>query len=478
MERNPRNSSPTNAAIYCRISLSRFDDTTKVDDQERICRDLAAARGWTVADGHVYKDNSVSAWRKDRKRPGWDAMLAAVDRGEVNAIVVYHGDRMVRQNSDLEQLIRMADTKGVRLAAPVGERDLDNSDDRYILRIEAAGACRESDNTSRRLKRYYERMAEQGRVRLGGRGGRAYGFEPDGLTLREDEAEMIREVARRILKKESVGSICRDLNARGFRTTAGNEFGHGSLSKLMQRPRLAGLVARHGRVVGTAAWPAILDREIWESVCLALTNKAEALGFVPSNTGRYLLSGIALCSTCGKAIVVRHNARSQSLLGYGCVNPQCPRKVHRAVHYLDPYVEGAVIALLADPRVRQAMSPQIEPHLAEELDRLERRRERKIAEFADDDSDFAAEVLRIAVGKIDRRIAELRAVLSANLQVRAVDGLFGVSVEEFRSLPLSRRRAVVAALLRVTVLPSTRRGPVFDAAAVKLEPAYVRSASA
>jgi DNA invertase Pin-like site-specific DNA recombinase len=197
---------PITAAIYCRISLARFGDTIKVDDQEKVCRDLAAARGWRVADDYVFKDPNRSAWRRDRKRPQWDLMLAAVERRDVNAIIVYHGDRLIRQPWDLELLLRLADERRVQLASPTGERDLGNPDDRFILRIEAAQACRESDNTSRRLKWHYDKQAVKGIVRLGGRGGRAFGFEPDGVTVREEDAAMIREAAGRILDGESVGA--------------------------------------------------------------------------------------------------------------------------------------------------------------------------------------------------------------------------------------------------------------------------------
>lgn len=470
------------AAIYCRISLARFGDTVKVDDQEKVCRDLAAARGWQVSDLHIYVDNSASAWRRDRKRPGWDAMLAAVERHEVNAIIVFHGDRLIRQPWDLELLLRLADDRRIQLASATGQRDLSNEDDRFIVRIEAAAACREVAATSRRLKRYYERRAEEGHVRLGGRGGRAFGFEPDGVTIRNADADMIRNVADRILDGDTVGAICRDLNENGFRTAAGNEFGHGSLSKLMQRPRLVGLLSHHGRIVGPAAWPAILDRDVWEQVCAALTGKAEAIGFAPTNDRRYWLSGIARCGTCSRPLAPRHNARSTTLIGYGCINPTCDRKVHRSMRHLDLYVEGAVVQLLADPRVRAAMSPNVPPHLSDELDRLDRRRAQKVEELSDleafgDDDPLRVDVLRSAVRKLEARTAEIRALLSTALRSRAVDGLFGVSVEEFRRLSLRRRRAVVQALVRVTVLPSGRRGPRFDPAAVRLEPAWLPGAT-
>lgn len=510
-----RNRDRTIAAIYCRISLARFGDTIKVDDQRRICRDLGAARGWETSDIHTYVDNSVSAWRRDRRRPGWDAMLAAVERHEVNAIIVYHGDRLIRQPWDLELLLRLADDRRIQLASATGQRDLSNEDDRFIVRIEAAAACREVAATSRRLKSYYERRAGEGYVRLGGRGGRPYGFDRDGLTVRDTEAAVIRDVADRILEGQAVSAICRDLNARQIPTVTGGEWTHGALAKLMRRPRLAGLVEHHGRVIGPAAWDAILPRDTWEAVGVALSGKAKVLGFTPSNDRRYLLSGIARCGTCGDPLAIRYNTRfvhpcpgcarplkvitnpgvdgtcarcdhtvplgekvrGEPLLGYGCINPSCGKKVHRALQHLDPYVEGAVVALLADPRVRAAMAPDVPPHLSAELERLERRRREKVDELADveafEDDPLMRDVTRAAVRKIEARIGEIRAVLSQALRSRAVDGLFGVDAEGFARLPLRRRRAVVQALVRITVFPSSRRGPVFDPSSVRLEPAYL-----
>lgn len=460
------------AAAYCRISLARLGDTVKVNDQERLCRKVARQRGWRVADAHVFKDNSRSAWQRNRHRPGWDAMLAAVEAGEIGAIVVYHGDRLIRQPWDLELLLRLADDKGIRLASPTGERDLDSPDDRFILRIEAAQACRESDNTSRRLKWHYEKAAEQGIVRLGGRGGRAFGFEPDGRTVRPADARMLREVAGRVLAGEPVGSICRDLNARGFRTTAGNEWGHGTLKKVLLRPRMAGLLPeRHG--LKPAAWAEILDRETWEAVRAVLGGKAAGFGYA-TNARRYLLSGIALCGSCGATLTIRHATRSESLRGYGCINAGCPRKVHRNVRHLDGFVEGHVLEILADEGVRKRITPGLAPDASMRLAALEARRDLLLAAFAEDD-EAGPDVIRGTVGPLVRRIEEARAEAVRSRASHALDELWGIDLEGWRRLGagpggLGRQRAAVAGLVRVTVLPNSRRGPGFDPATVRVEP--------
>src|SRR6266496_2584320 len=211
---------PLQAGIYCRLSLARDGDTTKVEDQEhRHCRPLCAQLGWEVAE--VYTDNSRSAWQRNRKRPGWDAMLADVDRGHISALAVYHGDRLIRQPFDLETLLNLADGRGIRLASPTGTRDLDSAEDRFILRIEAAMASRESDNTSRRTKPGHARRWREGIVTTGGRGGRMFGFATDGITHVPAEAGIVRDVFARSLAGEAVRHIARSLAARDITTTAG-----------------------------------------------------------------------------------------------------------------------------------------------------------------------------------------------------------------------------------------------------------------
>jgi DNA invertase Pin-like site-specific DNA recombinase len=459
------------AAIYCRISLAKHGDTIKVDDQEKLCRQVAAQRGWRVYDSHVFKDPNRSAWQRNRRRPAWNAMLDAVNDGEVDAIIVYHGDRLIRQPWDLELLLRLADDKGIRLASPTGERNLDNADDRFILRIEAAQACRESDNTSRRTRRHYQRQAEQGLVRLGGRGGRAFGFEPDGLTIRRADAEAVRWAAERVLDGDPIGVICRALNARGVRTTAGNEWGHGALKKLLLRPRLAGLLPeRHG--LAPAAWPAILDRGTWESVRAVLQGKAGAFGYA-SNARRYLLTGLAACGSCDRPLAIRHSTRSESLRGYGCINPACPRKVHRNVRHLDGYVSGLVVGLLNDAEVRASMAVESAPDLAGKLAALEDRRELLLAAFAEDD-EAGPEVIRGTIGPLSRRIEALRAEVARSRASHALDDLWGIDRDGWYRLSavaggLAKQRAAVAGLVRVTVFPNVRRGPGFDPSTVRVE---------
>lgn len=95
------------AAIYCRINDDRTGDELGVARQEKLARQTCARLGLAVEDRHVYVDNSRSAWRRNRKRPGWDALLAAVAAREVTHIVCYDPDRLMRQPRDLDVLPRV-----------------------------------------------------------------------------------------------------------------------------------------------------------------------------------------------------------------------------------------------------------------------------------------------------------------------------------------------------------------------------------
>ena len=472
------------AGIYCRLSLARDGDTTKVDDQARICRELCQRLGWVLAEGcghpqrnGVYADNSRSAWRRDRKRPGWDAMLADVGAGKLGALIVYHGDRLVRQPRDLEDLLDLAHGKGIRLASPTGTRDLDDDEAQFILGIEANMARRESANISRRTKMGIERRRRGGIVNSGGRGGRLFGFDTDGVThfpadrcslaTREEvvEADIVREVYARALAGEGIRHIAAALRKRGITTTAGKPMHPIAVRRILSSPRYAGLMPDGA---SAAAWKPIVGREDWENASALISGRAAMLA--PAHTARrYLLSGIARCGACGGPMQVLpayvKGTGEQIPARYGCLTAPC-RKVFRNLEHLDTYVTVRTVAKLSDKRNPPGRIPSA-PGLAAELRALTG--ERAAIEAAI--TDHTKGRLHLLLGRldsVDARLAQLRELITADAGARLTRGHAGITEDEFTALPLSVRRALVAACFRVTVLPASRRGPGFRTEDVRL----------
>ena len=460
------NSTPVRAGIYCRLSLAKFGDTANVEDQERLCRELATQRGWPVA--AVYTDNSRSAWQRNRKRPGWDAMLADVGAGKLGAIIVYHGDRLVRQPFDLETLLNLSYGKGILLASPTGTRDLGNDDDLFILRIEVAAQCRESGSTSRRMKRDIERRGRRGVVNSGGRGGRLFGFATDGVTQVPAEAAIVREVYARILAGEGIRALAADLARRGVTTTAGRPVHPVAVRRMAANPRYAGLMPG-GATAG--AWEPVIGRADWESAgaVLAMNGADLAPGH---NARRYLLSGIARCGECGTGLQVLSGS-SRRVPAYRCVEPGC-RKVYRSQVLLDEYVITRVLAKLADPG-NPAAREMAAAGLAVQFQALAAQRAETEAAIADPAKGPVLGILVQRMESIDARMAQLRDLAGGNARSRMLAQHAGLTREEFDALPLATRRALISGCFAVTVHRAAHRGPGFNSRDVGLVPPAMSS---
>jgi len=242
----PRTSSPTAVAIYARISSDPGETRLGVARQEQDCRALAERKGWPVV--HVYVDNDISA-ATGKARPGYTALLKAVEFGAVDAVIAWDLDRLHRRPIELEEFFAVCDKAGVRHLATVGgDVDLSTGDGMLVARIKGAVAAEEIAKIRRRAKRKKLELAERGLPSGGGR--RPFGFADDGMTHVPDEADAIRAMAARVIAGEPVHAIVRDLNAEGPSTVCGGIWRTNLVRQILKAPRTAGLRQHEGSRVG------------------------------------------------------------------------------------------------------------------------------------------------------------------------------------------------------------------------------------
>jgi site-specific DNA recombinase len=473
---------PQDSAIYCRLSYAPDGSLEKVERQEADARKLAAQLGWRVAE--VYSDNSRSAWQRNRKRPAWERMLADIEAGRIDSIIVYHGDRLIRQPLDLELLLKLADDKRLPLASVSGTRDLNSEDDRFIVRIEVAQACRSSADTSRRVRRGWQARAERGEASGGGKRPFGYGV-PTGGTGKTgkpvydtnqqvpEEAEVLRGAVERLLAGQTVGGVLAWMNERSTTTEGGRWLNRG-LRRLLLSPRIAGFV-EHGGKLHRAAWEPIIAPEQWEDV-KALLERSAASYVQVGRERRYLLSGVAECSGCGEGMYTKSTSgrrnRKYRTRVYACKNAECPHPTTRNVEHLDAYVEGRVLERLNEPRFLDAVhSEKTDPGIGVEIANLRRRRDEARGQLENlaDHPEVSADLVARSLASFDRKIAELRNRQSTTARHRLLVRMAGMTLEQWRDEPLDVRAETVRALFRVKVLPATWRGPGFDPASVRME---------
>jgi DNA invertase Pin-like site-specific DNA recombinase len=303
---------PRSAAIYCRISLDKRGEGLGVERQEQLCRKLARARGWTVAE--VYVDNDKSAY-SGKPRPEYERMLVDIEAGLRDGVIAVDQDRIVRRLRDLVPLLELLHKLSVPLATTDG--DLDTSTADGIMRAQILGSVAENESRKRaeRVAREAEQAAHRG-VPRGSR--RPFGYEADKVTIRGDEAELVREAGQWVLDGATITSIARDWNARGVPTRQGAEHGWSasSLTAILRNPRLYGARTYKGEVVAESAWPAILDRETFERVQAKIRRQAR-----PGRAPKQLLTAIAHCGRCGAPMWAsgRKQKTGERVARYACI---------------------------------------------------------------------------------------------------------------------------------------------------------------
>jgi DNA invertase Pin-like site-specific DNA recombinase len=298
--------------VYARLSYNAQGQKESTDRQVGDCKAMAGRMGLDI--GEVHLDDDVSAWQEGVVRPGWERLLGRVGDRLIRGVVIWHVDRLMRRPDDLLRLIRAADAGLTIHSYGGGRRDLNDPNDRRALWYEIIHADSSSQDTSRRVRAALRDAAEKGRPAVGRRG---YGYGvPTGVLdaagreivdkrrVVEGEAQIVREAARRVLAGEALNAVAEDLAARGVPTVRGGRWEATTLRDILRSPRIAGLRAHRGQIVGKADWDPILDEETWRQLQAAMTARG---GRRPRHPERvYLCSGLAVCGRegCGARLAV------------------------------------------------------------------------------------------------------------------------------------------------------------------------------
>ena len=116
----PANAAPRKirCAVYTRKSTEEGleQDFNSLDAQREACEAYIASQkheGWVLLP-QTYDDGGISGGTLDR--PGVQQLLADVDAGLVDQIVVYKVDRLTRSLTDFSKLVERLDVQGPRLS--------------------------------------------------------------------------------------------------------------------------------------------------------------------------------------------------------------------------------------------------------------------------------------------------------------------------------------------------------------------------
>jgi DNA invertase Pin-like site-specific DNA recombinase len=117
-----------------------IDERTGVswEVQEAKVRELAAVHGDNGSRLLILSDWNVSGRKGREKRPGYDRLLDMIESGQASAVYSYNMARLSRSTSDLLELVRRANARGVPIRLVADQFDTTTATGRMLLTVLAA----------------------------------------------------------------------------------------------------------------------------------------------------------------------------------------------------------------------------------------------------------------------------------------------------------------------------------------------------
>jgi len=289
-------------AIYTRKSSEEGLDQSfnSLDAQREACEAYIksqAHEGWKLVHKQ-YDDGGFSGG--SMARPGIQALLADIDKGLVDIVVVYKVDRLTRSLTDFAKIVDVLDRKGASFVSVTQQFNTTTSMGRLTLNVLLSFAQFEREVTGERIRDKVAASKKKG-MWMGGFPPLGYDILNRKLSVNEAEAETVRAIYDRFLELRSVRALAADLRHRKvvskqWKTRhgalrGGNAFSRGALYHLLRNRLYLGQIAHKGHI-HTGEHPAIVAEDVWEraQACLG-TKVVDRLPQRRSSTG-FLLTGL------------------------------------------------------------------------------------------------------------------------------------------------------------------------------------------
>ena len=327
-------------AIYCRYSTD-LQDETSIEDQTRICRDLAKRMNWPQP-FVVYSDAAISGASR-HNRPEYLRMMADLNSGKLDALIIENLSRLTRDVEDSAFTMKRAEFHRVKIF-PACDNGAPITTD--MANLQAMMAEIQRKQGAQMIHRSMSGLV------LGGKsaGGKSYGYQSKArrpnerggqLEVVENEAAIVREIFTRYIAGESPKAIAADLNRRsipspragivrkdGSMTTGlwrdntlnGNKDRETGIlfnplyagvrkwnrTKLMKHPDTARRVSRVNAkdqwVIEGVPHLAIITPDVWQAAQDRKADRSHRQTNRQAQRARRLFSGLLRCGSCGSTI--------------------------------------------------------------------------------------------------------------------------------------------------------------------------------
>jgi DNA invertase Pin-like site-specific DNA recombinase len=207
---------PIRCAIYTRKSTEEGleQDFNSLDAQREACEAYVTsqkAEGWIALAGR-YDDGGYSGGTLER--PALKRLLAEIEAGSIDVVVVYKIDRLSRSLMDFSKLVELFDRKSVTFVSVTQSFNTTTSMGRLTLNVLLSFAQFEREVTGERIRDKIAASKRKG-IWMGGLPPLGYDVGNRKLVVNSSEAETVQRIFRRYLELGCVRLVCDDLAAHG-----------------------------------------------------------------------------------------------------------------------------------------------------------------------------------------------------------------------------------------------------------------------
>ncbi len=253
-------------AVYTRKSSEEGleQEFNSLHAQREACEPYIASQrseGWVLVRDQ-YDDGGISGGTLDR--PALQRLLADIEDGLIDVVVVYKIDRLSRSLMDFARLVEVFDRNGVTFVSVTQSFNTTTSMGRLTLNILLSFAQFEREVTAERIRDKVRASRMKG-MWMGGVPPYGYRVEDRKLAVDEERAPQVRWMFARFLEIGSATELAREVAKRNLRTPKGNRIDKKYLYRLLNNRAYIGEAVHKGQSY-PGEHAAIIDRETWDKV--------------------------------------------------------------------------------------------------------------------------------------------------------------------------------------------------------------------
>jgi len=302
-------------AVYTRKSSEEGleQEFNSLDAQREACEAYIASQrseGWLPVRDH-YDDGGISGGTLER--PALQRLLADIEDGLVDVVVVYKIDRLSRSLMDFAKLVEVFDRNQVTFVSVTQSFNTTTSMGRLTLNVLLSFAQFEREVTAERIRDKFAASRAKG-MWMGGCPPLGYDVKARKLIVNDDAAADVRFIFKRFVEIGSGTTLLRELALRGITTRQGKPITKGFLYRMLNNRVYLGEAVHKG-----TSYPgehdAIIDRELWDAVRTILKESPRVRANRSRANTPALLKGL-LWGANGAAFSPSHTRKNGKLYRY------------------------------------------------------------------------------------------------------------------------------------------------------------------